>query len=370
MDIPPQQPYYGPYAHPYAPHPPRPPAVNGAAVASLVLGVVCVAPPLGLILGIVALAQIRKRGGGGKGLAVAGIVLSSFSTVLALVMVIVLGPTAWNGFKEGVRSAGTASDLRKGDCFDVPGGVGNPGAGRARSVSCAGAHDGEVTGDFDLLDTGAYPGKEAIATQAEKRCWEANDAYAMDIWAVPDGAEMFYYPPSASSWRRGDHAVSCAYVIEDGAFHGSLRKDAGTLGDDQVAFLTSADSIDRVLWQGPEQSAAKDLPANRAWAREVASTLFNDGQGLKAYSWSARAKEPMAVLLRDIETSRQYWAKAAEAKDAAAFGQLTRAADTVLGPSLGLEVRRVLGLDLTPWAADPSDGSDGGEHSGSGGVSV
>ena len=50
----------------------RPAPVNGVAIASLVLGLLCFLPAVGLILGIIALVQIKKRGERGKGLAIAG----------------------------------------------------------------------------------------------------------------------------------------------------------------------------------------------------------------------------------------------------------------------------------------------------------
>ncbi|GAA1352461.1 DUF4190 domain-containing protein [Streptomyces beijiangensis] len=364
MDIPPSQPYYGPYPYPYAP---KRPAINGLAIASLVLGIVCVLPPLGLVLGIVALVQIKKRGEGGKGLAVAGVVLSSLSTGLALLLVIAgASGEILGGLKGGIASAGSTSGLVPGDCFDVPGGVGKSTSGRFRDVSCAGSHDGEVTGEFKVADTATFPGKAAIAVEAEKQCWVVNDAYAMDIWAVPDGAEMFYYPPTASSWRHGDRTVSCAYVIEDGTFHGSLRNDARSLDEDQVTFLTAADSIDRALWQSPDEDADEDLPANKAWARDVASILFREGEGLRSSSWNAQADAPVAALTRDIQAARTHWVKAADATDEDAFWAELDEADKVLGAGMGLDVRKVLGLDTTP----PAPNTSGGSGDGSGDASV
>lgn len=67
---------------------------NGFAIASLVLGIVGLVsfcayqiylPIVGLILGIISIAQKRA----GKGMAVAGIIISSFSLVLSLLSVII-----------------------------------------------------------------------------------------------------------------------------------------------------------------------------------------------------------------------------------------------------------------------------------------
>jgi peptidyl-prolyl cis-trans isomerase B (cyclophilin B) len=70
---------------------------NGLAIASLIFAFLCW--PLGLIFGFVAKSQIRKRGGGGDGLATAGIIIS----LLALVLLIVLSATG-NSFHFGSTS--------------------------------------------------------------------------------------------------------------------------------------------------------------------------------------------------------------------------------------------------------------------------
>ncbi|MFI2759498.1 DUF4190 domain-containing protein [Streptomyces echinatus] len=54
----------------------QPAPVNGLAISSLVLGALCFLPGAGLVLGLVALWQIRRRGERGTGPAVGGAVLS------------------------------------------------------------------------------------------------------------------------------------------------------------------------------------------------------------------------------------------------------------------------------------------------------
>lgn len=70
-----QPPYHphqaAPGPAPYFPYGPRPPAaVNGVAIAALVFGILCFLPAVGLVLGVVALLQIKRRGERGKGMAV------------------------------------------------------------------------------------------------------------------------------------------------------------------------------------------------------------------------------------------------------------------------------------------------------------
>lgn len=69
---------------------PPPPAVgtNGLAIAALVcslFGWLCVIGGiLGIILGVLALGQIRQSGQGGRGLAIAGIVIGGIVTALVI----------------------------------------------------------------------------------------------------------------------------------------------------------------------------------------------------------------------------------------------------------------------------------------------
>jgi hypothetical protein len=82
----------GPYGYPqgyYA----QPQGTSGMAIASLVLGICgffCVTPFIGIGLGIGALTKISKTGQPGKGMAIAGIILSS-AWILLLVLAIVTG---------------------------------------------------------------------------------------------------------------------------------------------------------------------------------------------------------------------------------------------------------------------------------------
>ncbi len=78
---------------------PASPGTNGLAIASLILGIVWVfgvGAILALIFGIVALRQIdRTPGQGGRGLAIAGIVLGGVG-IAGLVLFIVLAAVANN----------------------------------------------------------------------------------------------------------------------------------------------------------------------------------------------------------------------------------------------------------------------------------
>ncbi|MFB7877357.1 DUF4190 domain-containing protein [Nocardia sp. NPDC056064] len=98
----PQQPGYGGYPgpgyQPYGAYPP-PQGTNGLAIGALVSSLIgfcsCgLGSIVGIILGVMALNQIKERGGEGKGMAQAGIWIGALAIVgwvLYLVFVVVLG---------------------------------------------------------------------------------------------------------------------------------------------------------------------------------------------------------------------------------------------------------------------------------------
>ncbi|AKS34609.1 peptidylprolyl isomerase [Mycolicibacterium goodii] len=98
---PPPYPPYGSYQQEYPGHPPGypggypgaypaypgPPRTNSMAIASLVCAFLFA--PAGIVFGHISLSQIKRRGEQGRGLAIAGLVLSYVFTVLTVVAVVV-----------------------------------------------------------------------------------------------------------------------------------------------------------------------------------------------------------------------------------------------------------------------------------------
>lgn len=355
----PQQPY-PPVPPPGHPGMPRPtPRTNGLAITSLVTGILCLVPPLGLILGGVALGQIRRRGEQGKGLAVAGMVLSAVSTLLVALGFAAGGfQKAWDGLREvkdEVASSSSAFSLTKGDCFDEPGGSRQEKeVMRVKSVNCDDPHDAEVTGSFKLTgDT--YPGVPAIEKQAEERCYELGEAYAMDTWSLPENAGAFYLHPTEQSWRTmKDRTVTCAFVADTGKLTGSLRRDATTLTPAQVTFLKAVNSIDIVTNEEPEADPETDLSANLAWAGRIEKALGGAVTTLRGHSFPEASAKPVADLAKELETARRHWVKAAKAADADTFWEHYEAGWDSLPPDLGKDARGALNLGTTPPA--PSGG--------------
>ncbi len=338
-----------PGAGPYGQPPRR--TTNGLAIGSLVTGVVCCLPPLGLILGLVALPQIRKRDQAGKGLAVAGILLSVLSCLLLLIGIATGGISSfWGGFKEGMDEAARTKSpfsLRTGQCF-TPEGKLEAYATDVTVVDCDRPHIGEVTGGFKVTGFDKWPGEDAIDRIAEKRCETINSGYAMDTWAVPADVWVYYYLPSRQSWRLGDRTVTCAFASEKKPFKGSVRSDATQLTDDQTAFLKAVNPIETVSYREPDADPDEDFTANKVWAMELLAAINTAHAGLGQRTWPAESAPSVAALRKELAAASKQWLKLATAADADAYWEAYDPAWDALPEDLGADARTALDLTDTP----------------------
>ncbi|CAM5429151.1 DUF4190 domain-containing protein [Streptomyces narbonensis] len=353
----------GPYGQPGVPGMPGAPGpygqprrtTNGLAIASLVSGIVCCLPPLGMLLGVIALPQIRKKGQAGKGIAVTGIVLSLVSTLL-ITAGLVTGAigSAVDGFRKGVNEASRTKSpfsLRAGQCFGDEGKL-EDYATEVEIVDCAKPHDGEATGTFKLTGYDKWPGESELEAVSEKRCEAINSAYALDTWAVPVDVLVFYYMPSAQSWRFGDRTVTCAFGSETGRFSGSVRSDASTLTADQEHFLKSVNPIETVGDREPAEDPDEDFQANKAWSGEMLAAIDGARAGLGAHDWPGASTAPVEALDKELAAASRKWRKLAGAADADAYWEAYEPAWDSLPGDLGAKARAGLGLTDTPPVAD------------------
>ncbi|MGW4021780.1 DUF4190 domain-containing protein [Streptomyces sp. NPDC005009] len=349
----------------YGPYGPRPPAVvNGVAVAALVFGVLCLVPAVGLVLGLVALRQIKRRGERGRGMAIAGTALSSLGLAL-WVAALASGvlTDVWEGIKDGTRGNSVLA-LAKGECFDSPGGL-EGWAADADRVSCAREHDGEVFAVVSLPG-GRYPGDDSLTGTADERCYDLQDAYVMDGWALPATVNVYYLVPSRESWRFGDREITCVFGNRDPqkTLTGSLRRDGTTLDAHQLAYLEAEAVLDAALDEIPESEYPEDdLPEHTKWAAKVADALAEEARMLRAHEWPAAAEQAVGDLAADLEEAEGAWAKAAEADDAETYIEHADAGWDVTDPHVSVTARHALGLTSTPPEYDEEverDTGDGG----------
>ncbi|MER5478246.1 DUF4190 domain-containing protein [Streptomyces sp. NPDC002734] len=320
----------GPYPYGMPPAPfgqfaPEKPSFNGLAVTALVLGLLCCVPLVGAILGVIALLQIKKNGQRGKGLAVAGIALS---TVGALLTVLFFTAGPWDefkeGFKEGARDANATASLQPSDCFDEPGA---PDAVTGEEtyvveeiveVPCDVPHQAEVYARLDLPG-GSYPGETGVIDQADRRCVEHLYRFPMDAWELAQEATYSYYYPTKVNWSFGDRTVICFLASEAGELTGSLRKDVTVLDADQLAYLKPVAGLDGALAGAPFAGVDEDLAAHQEWAGEVAGELSTVSEALRSYDWEPEAAPLAARLADELDEAGALWEKLPDTKDGDEF---------------------------------------------------
>jgi hypothetical protein len=204
------------------PLPPQKQGTNGFAIASLVFGLLG-GILLSVIFGFVALSQIRKRGQGGRGLAIAGISLSGVWLV-GIVAAVIIGVVASGSSTNDPPALADGGDvnvqrLAPGQCLN---GLKEGSAIRdLPAVPCTEPHEGEVFAVFDLKD-GDFPGDAEVAKLAEDGCVDRLETAAPKAAEDPD-LEIYFLHPTRSSWRLGDQGVACVAMSSKGKVTGSIK---------------------------------------------------------------------------------------------------------------------------------------------------
>lgn len=193
---------------------------NVVAIVALVLGFVV--PVAGIVTGAVALAQIRRTGEKGRGLALGGIVaggvLTLFLSTLVIGTLVFSAVTVAGGSVDpyappeegGVTVAPDEqapfdpSALVVGSCLDdLPGGF----VAADNVVDCAQPHSYEAFGGFDVTD-GTYPGDAAIETAALQGCEEAYTGY-VGVSYQDSRLDYYFVGPTEQTWAVGDREIFC-----------------------------------------------------------------------------------------------------------------------------------------------------------------
>ncbi len=211
----------GPPAYPYPGPPPQRTGTDGFAITSLIFGILpCLGGLLGVIFGFVALSRIKRRGGGGHGMAITGIVFG-FLWMLAIAGLAVTGalnPTRDSGGRVKTKTFVTLSEVRVGDCVaEKP-----PGEVSGLTVKpCVQPHLAEVYYVTTMHDA-SYPGDQAVDDFAVARCRQQLPIY---VDATPDhtGYDIYYVQPTRTSWAGGNRVVVCMLRKQSGQLTGSAK---------------------------------------------------------------------------------------------------------------------------------------------------
>ncbi|MFG1933184.1 septum formation family protein [Mycobacterium sp. NPDC048908] len=181
----------------YAPPPAQP--TNWWAVVSLIFGLIG-GVLISVICGVVGLKK-AKQGQGGRGLAIAGLVLSGL-WVVGLVIGLTLALTVWKGTV-------TATDVQVGDCLEkIPDSM---QVLTLNTVGCDETHAGEVFAVLQMPE-GDFPGQSAIE-EFQNKCEPALATYSPEA-LVDDSVQMYVLYPTAETWAQGDRAVTCVATLD------------------------------------------------------------------------------------------------------------------------------------------------------------
>ncbi|WP_328763544.1 MULTISPECIES: septum formation family protein [unclassified Streptomyces] len=345
------------------------PALNGFALASLLVGLLCL-PPLGAVFAIVALVQIGRKGERGRALAITGLIVSLVMTVAVVLVTDQVAGRLFDRLDTLQRFEGAdgeltpVDDMRAGDCFNVPGGDLLAESPFIYRIACTEVHQGEVTSST-RLGGGAFPGVPELRRAATQACWKAQDAYAMDTWALPPYADMFYFAPTRESWSGGDRRLLCVIGTAEEEHRGSLRKDAGTLEPHQVAFLRVMNEADLALGGEPEEDIDEALPQYLDWARAVDVALAAEASLLDGAKQRPELAGPARAQLKEVEAARAGWQRAARATKPAEFKAAWDEATGAVSVRTEKALRGAYGLATTvpEWLAEQSGGDSDGSGS-------
>ena len=169
------------------------------AIVSLVFGLLG-GVLISVVCGIVGLKK-AKEGQGGRGMAIAGLVLSALWVAVAIIGVIV--------FIVLDNGTVTATDVKEGDCLsEIPG---DTRVMTVKTVACEEPHAGEVFAVLQMSD-GDFPGQPAIDEYADK-CSPELASYS-PASMEDDSVQMYVLYPTAETWAQGDRAVTCIATLD------------------------------------------------------------------------------------------------------------------------------------------------------------
>ncbi len=192
---------------------------NVVAIVAIVLGFLF--PIGGIIAGAVALAQVKRTGEKGRGLAIAGI---SIGSVLILLLIGTIALLAVFGLAASSQTERTDSSPQAGssevDVFSVQVGdcINDFGSGEVSSVEaidCSLPHDYEVYSELTIPGE-AFPGGDEVTALADEACFAAFEGF-VGLTYEESLLDVSYFAPTEQSWQsNGDRLVSCL-VFEPGA---------------------------------------------------------------------------------------------------------------------------------------------------------
>ncbi|MCU1676608.1 MAG: sle [Frankiales bacterium] len=209
------------------PVPPGPPyrspttRTDTLAIVAASTGAFPLLPPLGIVLGAVAIRRLRRSHRRGLGLAQAGLI---GGIVWSVAIVAAAGFLLWRQHElAAARDAAgrlvdagrvPTSDVRAGDC--LPGEMPAAGASWVDVTPCAARHSGEVY-DVRALPAGDYPGEAAVRAAATTECagaWQVGLDATTRAKAAAARGSLTVLVPTRSGWSAGDRGIACIVATD------------------------------------------------------------------------------------------------------------------------------------------------------------
>jgi hypothetical protein len=190
----------------------QPRGTSGWAVASLVLGLLG-GIVLGAVFGFIALSRIKRLGQRGRGMAIAGIVLSSCWTLLLIIGIIGanLGQATRSPSSGHITHTGSLSvfSLAVGDCFDNP--VGASIVSTVTALPCTSPHNAQIFAKFNLTGSDFnYPGTNTVTRLATQGC--NSRIGSVNKSQTTSSMSVRFLFPEEDAWIGGRRTVSCMIV--------------------------------------------------------------------------------------------------------------------------------------------------------------
>jgi hypothetical protein len=212
---------------------------NPTSVVALILGFLV--PLGGIIAGIIALGQIRRTQEKGRGLAIGGIAVGSFLTLLYIALGIALfvfgsiaaqtattdpllggDPTSELPLESEApieETPGAEAPVEEVPVFTVA--IGECYGADLTVLDCATPHDYEVYAQQPVAEAATYPGEDAVYQSADEACLAAFPAFA-GIGFDQTTLGYSFLGPTAETWDEGDRQISCFIYDPAGQVTGTL----------------------------------------------------------------------------------------------------------------------------------------------------
>jgi len=221
----------------YAPYSPfgvqaKPPGrgrISAWAIASFVVGLVG-AFLLSAIFAFIALSRIKRLGQRGRGLAVAGLVLSGLWIVLIVLALIGNTGAATRSSSTGIITHSgrmNVFSLKIGDCFDNPAGA--KSVHTVTAIPCDQAHNAQIYAKFKLRGSDLhYPGAASVARMARSGCNARIGSVNKSM--ITSAMTIRIFLPEEVAWITGQRTVSCMIVNSRADVSSSLLNSSPAAG--------------------------------------------------------------------------------------------------------------------------------------------